>query len=97
MSQAKTLSIFKDAHIHEYSLYVTEVHPKTSIVISVRCQFCVYFAEKIGKRKKTDAIMTVKWCLFGVKTTLFLRELQTALYSTRSRLTSPILIANAGT
>jgi hypothetical protein len=64
MPQVKILSTFKDAHIHEYGLYITERHPKTSVVISVRCQFCVYFEkedrnpEKVRKRKKTDAIMT---------------------------------------
>jgi hypothetical protein len=64
MPPAKYQYHFKNEHIVEFGLYVTYRNAKTSVVASVRCQFCVYFdkedrdPERVRKRKKTDGIMS---------------------------------------
>ena len=64
MPPAKQTTPFNIAHVVEFGLYITERNANTSVVASVRCQFCVYFKkedcnpEKVRKRKKTDAIMS---------------------------------------
>ena len=64
MPPAKQQTPFNIAHVIEFGLYITERNANTSVVASVRCQFCVYFEkedrnpENVRKRRKTEAIMS---------------------------------------
>ena len=63
-TKAKVSDIrFIHEYIVKYGLKITQHSPKTMEVISVRCEFCVYFgpkedSDKVRKRAKKDTKMT---------------------------------------
>ena len=63
MPPAKQSKPFNPAHAKEFGLMIMEKDLITGAVLSVRCQFCVYFdrenrnSELIRKRAKTTSIM----------------------------------------
>ena len=66
MPPKKRTMTFNEAHVITYGLQISERAPTTKEVISVSCQFCIFFGreEKVGAKRKATSNIQYFRCPF---------------------------------